>query len=89
MQKESTEYCVHCNQPMTAKKVTLLRKKKGKIYSFTDTPAQVCPGCGERWFAAETLKIMDEIILGFVDIPHHPIDAIEFSLYSGNQPSNI
>lgn len=82
MSKESVEFCIHCNQPMILKNVTLLRKKSGKIYSFTDTPAQVCQECGERWFAAETLKIVDEIMQGSLEVPHHSIDAIEYSLSS-------
>ena len=79
MTKEKQETCDHCGQSMSARKVTLLRKKKGKIYSFTDTPAQVCPDCGERWFASETLKMMDEMIRGKLVLPHHAIEAIEYS----------
>ncbi len=82
MSEETKETCSHCQQVMLTKNVTLLRKKKGKLYSFTDTPAQVCPECGERWFAAETLKMVDEIIKGSVDFPFHPIEALEFSLSS-------
>ena len=79
MKKESQETCNHCGQAMITKNVTLLRKKKDVIYSFKDTPAQECSDCGERWFASETLKMMDAMIRGKVEYPHRPIEAIEYS----------
>jgi YgiT-type zinc finger domain-containing protein len=79
MIKAKPESCSLCGQVMISKSITLLRKKNNKIYSFVNTPAQVCPDCGERWFASETLKIMDEMIKGKVDFPYHSVDAIEFS----------
>ena len=72
------ESCTHCGQAMVFRTVTLFRQKKKKIYAFKDTPAQVCLNCGERWYAAETLKIMDDMIRGSLDFPHHVVEAIEF-----------
>lgn len=80
MIKETQETCSLCSQIMVAKKVTLLRKKKGKIYSFTNVPVQVCPDCGEKWYATETLKMIDEMIRGTVCMPYSTIEAKEFNL---------
>ena len=78
MSENHSETCSHCGESMIFKKVNLLRKKKGKIYSFTDIPAQICPECGERWYASETLKVMDSIVQGEIQYPQHPIEAVEF-----------
>jgi len=80
MADHSIETCNHCGESMEPKKTSLLRKKKGTIYSFTDVPAQVCPECGERWYASETLKVMDGMIAGQIDYPHEKVEAFEFSL---------
>ncbi|CAG0965449.1 hypothetical protein ANRL3_01155 [Anaerolineae bacterium] len=38
----------------------------GKIYLFENVPAQVCRQCGEKYFDALIVEVMERVVLGKV-----------------------
>jgi YgiT-type zinc finger domain-containing protein len=58
------ETCEYCNGAIREKKVSLSRKVKGKYFLIENVPAGVCAECGTRYFAANVLKIIAEMIRG-------------------------
>lgn len=55
------DFCEYCNAPLTdgEKLVTVYRHRHGQHFIFERAPAQVCPRCGERYFAASVVREMD------------------------------
>ena len=58
------ETCEYCGGQIVEKKVTLHRKVKGEYVLIENVPAGVCTQCGTRYFAANTLKIIEESVHG-------------------------
>jgi YgiT-type zinc finger domain-containing protein len=58
------ETCEYCGGEIVEKKVTLHRKVKGEYILIENVPAGVCTQCGTRYFAANTLKIIEESVHG-------------------------
>ncbi len=58
------EDCEYCGGPIIEKTVTVYRQVAGNYYLFENVPAGVCKECGTRYFAANTLKRMEESIRG-------------------------
>lgn len=58
------ETCEYCGGEIVEKFVTLHRKVSGRYVLVENVPAGVCKECGTRYFAANTLKIVEESIHG-------------------------
>ena len=58
------EHCEYCNGLIVEKKVELTRKVKGHYVLVENVPAGVCTQCGTRYYTANVLKTMQEIIRG-------------------------
>jgi YgiT-type zinc finger domain-containing protein len=55
------ERCEYCGGLIIEKKVDLHRKVKGKYVFVENVPAGVCSECGTRYYAANVLKMIEEI----------------------------
>jgi YgiT-type zinc finger domain-containing protein len=55
------ETCEYCDGRIVEKRVTLYRKIKGEYMLIENVPAGVCMECGTRYFAANVLKIVEEM----------------------------
>ncbi|MBP8109379.1 MAG: YgiT-type zinc finger protein [Caldilineaceae bacterium] len=60
----SGEICDQCGGPIVEKQVTLHRQIQGKYFLFEHVPAGVCQSCGMRFYAANTLKRIEESLRG-------------------------
>lgn len=58
------EICEYCGGEIVEKHVTLHRQVNGSYVLVENVPAGVCKACGTRYFAANTLKIVEESIHG-------------------------
>lgn len=58
------ERCEYCDGLIVEKRVDLPRKVEGKYVLIENVPAGVCTECGMRYYAANVLKIIEEIIHG-------------------------
>ncbi len=58
------ESCEYCGGEIQEKKVSPSRKVKGKYFLIENVPAGVCVECGTRYFTANVLKIIAEMIRG-------------------------
>ena len=79
MQQDFCEYC-NATLPAGEKLVTVYRHRQGRHFIFERVPAQVCPGCGERYYAAAVVQAMDRSM----QQPDHsaslvPVPVIELS----------
>ena len=55
--------CEFCGGRTTIKKVRKQHWLNNKLYLIENAPAEVCTECGERYFSAETLDKIDEMLL--------------------------
>ena len=60
----SGEVCEYCGGSIVEKQVTLHRHIHGKYLIFEHVPAGVCQQCGTRYYAANTLKRIEETVRG-------------------------
>ena len=60
----NSEVCEYCGGPIVEKQVTLHRRIHGKYLIFEHVPAGVCQQCGTRYYAANTLKRIEETVRG-------------------------
>ncbi len=58
------ETCEYCGGAIVEKRVTLHRKVRGKYILIENVPAGVCTQCGTRYYAANVLKTIEEMIRG-------------------------
>ena len=58
------EICEYCGGSIHEKNVSLSRKVKGKYFLIENVPAGVCTECGMRYFTANVLKMIAEMIRG-------------------------
>lgn len=58
------EHCEYCSGLIVEKKVEVSRKVKGKHVLVENVPAGVCTECGTRYYTANVLKTMQEIVRG-------------------------
>lgn len=58
------DFCEYCNAALPAgeKLVTVYRHRQGRHFIFERVPAQVCPRCGERYYAAAVVREMDRLM---------------------------
>lgn len=58
------DFCEYCNAalPTGEKLVTVYRQRQGQHFIFERVPAQVCPRCGERYYAAAVVREMDRLM---------------------------
>ncbi len=58
------DFCEYCNAALPAgeKLVTVYRHWQGRHFIFERVPAQVCPRCGERYYAAAVVREMDRLM---------------------------
>lgn len=72
------ERCEYCGGPLVEKRVELLRKAGQQYVLIEKVPAGVCTECGTRYYAANVLKMIEEVLYG-----QRPADrAIELPVYS-------
>ena len=55
--------CEFCGDNTIKKKVKRQHWMKGKLYIVEDVEAEVCTGCGERYFHATVLDKIDRYLL--------------------------
>ena len=55
------ERCEYCNGKVSAKKVTVHYRHRGKLVVIENVPARVCRSCGERYYDAVTVEKMETI----------------------------
>ena len=58
------ETCEYCNGTIVEKRVTVHRKSNGNYVLIENVPAGVCSECGTRYYAANVLKMIEEIVRG-------------------------
>lgn len=58
------EYCKYCGGHIAEKSVDLYRKVEGKPVLIENIPAGVCIACGARFYTADVLKALEEMIRG-------------------------
>jgi len=58
------ERCEYCNGPIVEKKVELLRKVGPKYVLVENVPAGVRKECGMRYYSANVLKTVEEMVSG-------------------------
>ena len=58
------ETCEYCNGAIVHRRVTLHRKVNGNYVLIENVPAGVCSVCGTHYYAANVLKIIEEIVRG-------------------------
>ena len=59
-----SERCEYCNG-LIVEKIIDLPRKVGEGYALIrNVPAGICMECGTRYYAANVLKIMEEIVRG-------------------------
>lgn len=56
--------CEFCDNETRPKRVKKHHWLKGKLYIVENVEAQVCTECGERYFHATTLDMIDRFIEG-------------------------
>ena len=58
------DFCEYCDAVLPAgeKLVTVYRHRQGQHFIFERVPAQVCPRCGERYYAAAVVREMDRLM---------------------------
>jgi YgiT-type zinc finger domain-containing protein len=56
--------CELDNTKTVTKRVTKHHRLDGRWYVVENVVAQVCPECGERYFAAKTLDAIDAMLRG-------------------------
>ncbi len=59
--RKKADACEYCRTVLDAAErlITVYRHRHGKHFIFERVPARVCPGCGERYFAAAVAREMD------------------------------
>lgn len=58
------ERCEYCNGAIVEKRVTLLRKVGKQYVLIENVPAGVCIECGTHYYAANVLKMVEEVLRG-------------------------
>ena len=58
------DFCEYCNAALPAgeKLAPFYRHRQGRRFIFERVPAQVCPRCGERYYAAAVVREMDRLM---------------------------
>ena len=56
------ERCEYCGGPIKEKRVDLPRKVARKYVLIENVPAGVCTECGTRYYAANVLKTIEELV---------------------------
>ena len=54
--------CEFCEGETSPRKVRKIHWFRGKLYIVEDVQAEVCPDCGERYYHATTLDIIDDLL---------------------------
>ncbi len=72
------EHCEYCDGLIVEKIVDLPRKVGEKYILIQDVPVGVCTECGTRYYAANVLKTMEEIVRGRVQVERE----ISMAVYS-------
>ena len=60
--RKKTDTCEYCDAALGAgeRLLTVYRHRRGKHFIFEQVPARVCPRCGERYFSARVVRVMDQ-----------------------------
>jgi len=56
--------CEFCDGETAEKKVSKQHWLRGKLYVVENVAAEVCNECGERYFHAQTLDAVDQLLDG-------------------------
>jgi YgiT-type zinc finger domain-containing protein len=56
--------CDFCGGETRKKKVTKHHRLKGRLYIVQNVDAEVCTGCGERYFHGRTLHAVNAMLRG-------------------------
>jgi YgiT-type zinc finger domain-containing protein len=70
------EHCEYCNGLIVEKIIDLPRKVGEKYILIQDVPAGVCAECGARYYTANVLKTMEEIVRGRVQAEREILMAV-------------
>ena len=54
--------CDFCHGQTKLRHVRKHHHHHGRLYVIENVPAEVCPDCGERYFHATTLDVIDRLI---------------------------
>lgn len=58
------EHCEYCGGTIVEKRVNLTRKVEDRYVLIENVPAGVCTECGTRYYTANVLKTVEEIVRG-------------------------
>ena len=60
--RKTADTCEYCQAALGAgeRLLTVYRHRRGKHFIFEQVPARVCPRCGERYFSARVVRVMDQ-----------------------------
>ncbi len=70
--------CEFCSGVTTKKKVKRQHWLRDNLYIVENVDAEVCPGCGERYFHATTLDAIDR----YLSIDHHVKEQLSVEVVS-------
>ena len=64
--RKKVDPCEYCRAPLAADErlVTVYRHRAGKHFIFEKVPTRVCARCGERYFSARIVRVMDRLMRG-------------------------
>lgn len=77
------DFCEYCNAPLPdeEKSVTVYRHRHGQHFIFEHVPARVCPRCGERYFGANAVSEMGNIMRQPESLPNFvSVPLVELSI---------
>ncbi|MFI5380896.1 MAG: YgiT-type zinc finger protein [Tepidisphaerales bacterium] len=63
--------CEFDNAMTVTKRVSKHHRLDGKWYVVENVEAQVCPECGERYYSAKTLDVIDAVLRGEHTVKRH------------------
>lgn len=58
------ERCEYCAGTIVEKNVDVPKKVKGRYVFIENVPCGVCTECGTRYYSANVLKVIEEIVRG-------------------------
>jgi YgiT-type zinc finger domain-containing protein len=64
MKRVQHEPCDFCNGRLEPRAVTVDSRRGGRLVVIENVPARVCDRCGERYYAASTMRAMEAISRG-------------------------
>ena len=69
--------CAFCGGEVEDERIVYDYRRKGRLLIFSNVPAGVCRQCGEKYFAPDVLKKMDDTYHDIFDHDKKPDRLVE------------